>query len=503
MRLGSSRPLGGAPERWLTLVAAIASVGVGVLLGTGRTVEVLVLLAGAVICGSALALGEGIGQMADRLAYGTVCGAVALISWNGVRVGNNVTASDLLLALSVCLAALGLIRSRDRFPLHGLVGPLAVGTGLIIMSALLAEMLAPAIESGVLLDELKPINAATGAVPQGVGGNIVVAARLVAALVGVPLLIAVVCTRYGQIDRLGTVWVGGVAMSCLVAVVSAFTAFDLESLITGKQYVYGRAAGEALRHTGLTLHPNHLGIAASLAAPLALVRLRSGAVVYAPIVALYALAIVISGSRLAVAVLLLAVALIAVTQPATRRPIIVIAIVAGALSWRYFGSADLALIDRLQDASASATDSDTTRQAVLSESLRLFQTQPVVGYGFDVLRGAHNLVLQLLTAGGVLAFIGYAVVLWTFLERGWSVLRSGSLPPATHTLVVGCLASVGVSLLSSMASNQIIDRYVYVPVALIVAGAMIHAGEPGVQRPASVRSGSVSRLHRPAPSWPA
>jgi len=124
---------------------------------------------------------------------------------------------------------------------------------------------------------------------------------------------------------------------------------------------------------------------------------------------------------------------------------------------------------------AGANQSDSVRRQTWQDSIAQAGDHLVVGSGFVVVRSAHNIYLQLLGAGGALAlgaFLAYMISLMRRARR-LALARNGS-PPWLMALAAGSGASVCVWLLYGMVGNAIYDRYLYVPVGLVLALGLVH-----------------------------
>ena len=84
-----------------------------------------------------------------------------------------------------------------------------------------------------------------------------------------------------------------------------------------------------------------------------------------------------------------------------------------------------ASIDRLLNAEKAAarfpTSSASTR---FDDSIGFIEERPVLGYGFQWVEASHNTVLQMLMAGGILALVGFFLVLIGYLKIGFGLRRA-------------------------------------------------------------------------------
>ena len=85
--------------------------------------------------------------------------------------------------------------------------------------------------------------------------------------------------------------------------------------------------------------------------------------------------------------------------------------------------------------------------------------RPVVGHGFQYIRGSHNIYLQLLHGGGVIAFRICAVRGCSRLT-GFRLGRSEAVPDDLQSLSRASVASMAVWLIAvGMVNPAIFDRY--------------------------------------------
>jgi len=303
-------------------------------------------------------------------------------------------------------------------------------------------------------------------------GNLAMAGQLLIALIIVPILIALSITTLTRARLLINLWMAGAAVSCVVALLTQFAGLDLESTLTGHSYAFQSFHGAAGRLSGLAVHPVQLGITAAMPVPVALRRMVTGRGTgrYGLLVALYSLAALVSGSRSAVIGLLAAFIFIFAWEARARARLIAVAVVAGLVGYISGGFDSVIALQRLfgdnASAAASSAASDTGRLSSYNEALNAFLARPLTGYGFQGLRGAHNVILEMLSSGGVLLLAGYTIVIGGALYLAWIVRPQ--LPPDLRGDALGLVGAIGVVLTVSMVENTSLDRYLYVPIALIL-----------------------------------
>jgi O-antigen ligase len=106
--------------------------------------------------------------------------------------------------------------------------------------------------------------------------------------------------------------------------------------------------------------------------------------------------------------------------------------------------------------------SDEVRATLGAQGIADFKHSPFTGIGMQVALDAHNIYRQLLAAGGVVLF-GCFVVFAIGAFR--CALRIGR----EHPLALAAAASMAAWLLFGMVENLLTDRFLYVPVGILVA----------------------------------
>ncbi len=285
------------------------------------------------------------------------------------------------------------------------------------------------------------------------------------ALLLVPFVIVQVATDSRRIRQLADVWLVGIAVGSLVGVAAYLGLVHLPSLVAGGPNV------AVTRIKGLTEHPNAFGLTAAMVLPIAAVLYGLAAgrqrVYYGAVLAVLAVAILISGSRTAVLGgafgLCVLAALDPVSRVALRRValgVITVALVGGVTTF-----AGLPAVSRLLG-NSSAVASDEARTEVYSRVWAEIEQRPIVGHGFQYIRGSHNIYMQVLHAGGIIALAALVTLVLGLLRIGLRTAGSGSQPGLTRAF----LASAAVWLLvGGLFEPAIFDRYLYVPVGLLMA----------------------------------
>jgi hypothetical protein len=269
--------------------------------------------------------------------------AIALISYNGLRVTSAVTFSDVFLIVASVLAVLAVLLVPGMLP--RLPRWLVAGAAGLVLSIVLAEVFAPASLPRSLSD----------ASTEGRVSNAVFGVRFLVAIAVAPVVLALFCTSWKRVRILVALWILGTALSCLVAALAAFTPLDLQpGPLLGQQYTSAPEDLGTARYIGVSGHPNHLAVAASLASPVAMALMRERAW-YIPVVALLGLAILLSGSR--AALVRLAVTYVAVLwiRPQVRFRLIARAVVTALAGLRRSTSPNYQPSSASRSAAAQAT----------------------------------------------------------------------------------------------------------------------------------------------------
>lgn len=435
-------------------------------------------------------------QLMGRLSLAILATAFFLAPVNALRL-RDVAAGDFLVLLAILAAPVtyGLRRlPRDTVPMW-----VWAASALLITSVLLGTAFSIGVGSPVY-SELRD---------QGVpySSSIVMGVRLLLACLLFPVAISVLSRSWDDINLLTLAWLAGVAVSCAAAVLDSALGTGVQVSLSYapdvvRPFVEGGPWGVA-RQVGLTDHPNTLGLTAAMATPLALVRIGRvrGLLIFGPLSALLVTGVVISGSRSAL--LGLSVGVVAVTvlnfrgiiggfdrfvgfvrrtsrwSGATWVTVLLVAVfllivsVGGLIA--VAGTSplnDLPGVNRLVGADEeSTTVSDNDRLDKLNAALSGIAKRPLTGTGYQWIEMPHSLPLGLLLSGGLLALIGFAVAMGGYLYEGLRLRRPqlGRWNP----LLTGVLASVFVFLSIAMVNNQVINRYLYLPMGLILAARLI------------------------------
>jgi O-antigen ligase len=395
--------------------------------------------------------------------YALILLAVPLLTCNALRAGETLSYGDIPLALAGLLlfaAWLGRGHPSGVVPLG-----LPVGAFLLLTTGLVAVVVT------------------------GDAASIAPTLRFAVTLGVMPLLIMLAAPTPRRVQRLVDVWLLAAGLNAALGALDLLGLTAVGASVTGVDF-----AGFTDRPTGLTLHPNHLGLVAAMAFPVAVARLGLGgfrglgAIILVP---LLMVGVVESGSRGALLAAVAGVVLLFALGVTTRRSRTTLLLVAAPIATfvlivAVLGNNELTgsvAFDRLSGGSG-AVQSDAQRRVLLEDSLGEAVANPLVGTGFSDVRTAHNIYLQLLQAGGLLALAGFLAFAVSVVRRArWLAMRGRGLPPSLMSLAAGSGASVCVWLLFGMVGNAVFDRYLYLPVGVVLALGLVQARCAAVVRP--------------------
>jgi O-Antigen ligase len=453
------------------LAAAALAVLVGAAVATGQPLVAALPVGVLLLAGMRSQSGTA---TPFQVSFWVVGLALFLITLNGIRLAANVTIADAVLVLAAIMLAYGLL-VRPQMLSH-VPTWLLVAAGGLFLAALLAEAFPPSHLSdnalrtsqqslyyGITQGQIFPTQ------EQAIAANMSFAVRLVGTLLFLPLIIGLVCTTWRRVTTLVNVWLAGAAINAAVATLAVFHVVDLQVALTGQAYST-RAPGEQ-RLAGLTVHPTALSMICALAVPVVLTRMTVGKRVrYGALLALLMTGILVSGSRAGLVAAPATLVLLVLLQRRLRVRTAIIGLIGGTGIIAIGLSSGLLLttVNRLTGADWTGSESDVRRIASYHETLHEIIGRPIIGHGFEVIRGAHNIVLELLHAGGIIALVAFAIFVIGTARTGFRLGRDPRLPPDMQLLANALTASLWVWILTALVANLISDRYLYVPAGLIL-----------------------------------
>lgn len=450
---------------WLRDAAplAVAAILIGTLAPL-LPVQGLIVLVGALMLWLAIILvglhaGEGAGGVGGAWHPGlmVLAGlAVFTVTWNGVRPGG-LSPPDLLLIAALGAVIFCWVQDSVRVPIPGWLVGAAVG---LFAAQMIARFFVP----------LPPLDPPPVFTPPG--SPFVTLARFELGFLVVPIVIGAVASSWQRANLIANLWVIGATISATVAMFDSVTGAGIGASITG--FEYGNRAA------GLAIHPNHLALPCAMALPIALLRAvqlegkgRAAAIVATGVLGAGILA---SGSRVGLFAALLAVGLMGLLISKLRSRILAVGLGAAVLllltvSLVPDGNSLFIGIDRLAGGEDSSL-ADGQRADQLRESVAILKDHPVTGVGFQTIADAHSLPIQFWEAGGLLGLLSMLLYVTGVLGTGFTLLRDRSLSEEISTLAGAMTVSFSVWLIAGLLQNQIADRYIYMPVGLLLGLAV-------------------------------
>jgi hypothetical protein len=373
---------------------------------------------------------------------------VLFVTMNAVRPIHGATVADLCFLAATLLAVPSLLAERPTF--FRIPVWLAVAAGGLAVAVLISTL------------------ANAGLASNGADGL-----RFMIGLFLTPLLLGYVTASSERVGVFADLWVAGAAANSLVAGADFLKLTHVGRWVDGVDF-------ERWTHrtAGLTIHPNHLGLVAAMAVPIAVSRTLTASgrrrLLYAAAVLVLGFGILASGSRTDLVAGLIGVVALPLLHPIARKPVLA-AIVACALAVSVIAAVfaaprnDLLIaVHRLSGSDPSSSQSDSARSALIHQAVTQFRDHPLTGAGFAGVRTAHDIYLQLLAAGGVLALPAFLLFTAGVLVLGLRLRRAAAFSPATQNLAAACTASMVVWLAGGVFGNEIYDRYLYLPAGLLL-----------------------------------
>jgi O-antigen ligase len=407
----------------------------------------------------------------DRLAYIAVGVSILAITWNGLRFGGGAVANAFLVP-AFAMVAVRTVVLRKPIPLPPWMFAAAIG---FVIAALLNLIFPPS--SSLMNDILVHYRT----IPQ-VGQPLVLAPRndmltLAQFEIGVivlPILIASVADTPRRIERLLDVFVFGAAINAFIGLID-WAGFHISPIQAG----VGRSAG-------LTVHPNYLALTCTIAIPLALLWIGRGGnwrkVGFAA-TGLLLIGAYVSGSRAGAVTAVLGLVATMIVVPRLRPGLGFTVPAAGLVLLALFFFAGNQILQQIRlsndvSTAVNTTGSDSQRSQLKDLAINQFESRPVQGVGFSVIADAHSIYLQLLAAGGVIAFLSFLIYIGGLASSAWRA-RAGP----QRDIAAAISVSIGMWLLNGVIDNQLGDKYLFVVPGLLIA--LSYVAMPA-KRPAEV-----------------
>ena len=389
----------------------------------------------------------------SKAMVGSFLAASFTATWGGIHLGA-VQIADIFLLLTFVIAAAMVVFGNLRFPIPRWLW--APAFALLACDTVLKYSPIPAGYFAFRYEPAPP----TPFVP----GAVLKSGFWIVALVILPIA-AMACTALESRmpKRMMASFLAGVAVCSLIAVT------DLTKLTRISPSLTGHAWGEN-RQTGLSDHPNTLGVACVIAAPFAVYLIGGSRRPWLPCIALVLLCdgVVASGSRGAEGVFPAAVLIAIFISPHTKKGMGWLAATFAAAtlgSWIVLTQAAPGVLDKLLrfKGSGSSSKSDAERGILATQAWSDFKKHPIFGIGMEWITDAHNIYLQILSAGGLVLFVAMLIYWFGTLRSCWLGARNG------EALGRYLMVSVIAWLVGGAMENQLTDRYLYYTVSCAAA----------------------------------
>ncbi|MFG1927771.1 O-antigen ligase family protein [Cryptosporangium sp. NPDC048952] len=282
---------------------------------------------------------------------------------------------------------------------------------------------------------------------------------LVAASVLIVVVRLIALRSPHRVQWISSMWMLGACVTAVIAISDFVGASTVSTILMGYENIEGR-------QSGLSSHPNNLGIACAMAVPIAVFLAASRRMTGLIAVALLVSGAVVSGSRAAQVAIVL-VLLASVTMRSLGRRMLpwfaggAVAFVFVVAFIRPSWIPSLTSLFRFSASNSNASESDAGRAELARQAFADFGESPVHGIGLDYIVTAHSIYLQVFAAGGMLLGVGMLVYLIGALSTGLRLARESS--SLAFFLMLSHVAWLG----SGAVSNQLTDRYLYFPVACL------------------------------------
>lgn len=396
------------------------------------------------------------------LGFAFVCGAVPLLTLNALRISYSLSFGDTLLVLGGVFAIAR--RSRAGVPARSV----PVWLPLAVLGILIAGLLA--------------------AFRGNVGADLLPTVEFAGTMFGAPVVVMLAVDSPRRAELAVEAWLCAATVSAIVAVLDLKLGLGIGRRLTGIDFVTFTH-----RAPGLTLHPNHLAVVSAMAMPVAAIRasrrVRPEGFAVANARNLFYVfslgaGVLASGSRGGLAGAVAGIAVLPILQPGRRRSLALIAVGAltvlalGALTFDSSIASRLGVItgQRLSGQAAGTQLSNDYRTGAYAAAVRETLAHPIAGQGFESVRTAHDIYLQLLQAGGVVAVAAFTVFMSGVLGLAGRLSASPNLSGSLAGLASAFGASFVVWLIVGLVQNELYDRYLYIPVGLLLAVHMMTRG---------------------------
>lgn len=453
-RIGIGYPARGMRKAALALGLMIAAGAGGLALAGAGLGPSIAILAGLLILAGVVTFFD---VSTGDLAFWAVALLLFTVTWNGIRVGGG-GFGNVFMAIAFAAVITHVVVEKRPLPLP----PWLFIAGLGFLLAGLLSMVFPPnpqVAQQSILTQLTVASQINIQSAAQVPSNELELAKYELSVILIPILIATVGTTVGRCRRLINLFVAGALVNAAAGVL------DHVGIHLGP-VPYSNA-----RSAGLTVQSNYLALTCAIAIPMAMLwfgRSRRWTLAGAVAVPLLLGGVYASGSRAGFVSGLLAVVLPILLVPRLRPAISAVLPFLGmalvlVFTFTHVGSKILQQV-RLGGSSTTTAVSDYRRSTAASVAWSQIQARPVEGVGFSVIAYAHDIYLELLDAGGMIAMLAFAVFLAGVMN---SAVKSRAGPLREEAIVCG--VAVAVWLINGIFDNQVADKYLYVVPGLLLA----------------------------------
>jgi hypothetical protein len=389
-----------------------------------------------------------------KAVVGSFLAACFTASWAGVYLFK-LQSADIFLFLTFVVTAAMVILGNLRFAIPRWLWAPAVA----LFACVAAEIYNPISDSSLALRFAYP-SALANTPDSGVKS-----AYWIIALLAVPIA-TIACTALEpRVPKWMVAWfLAGVAISSLIALT------DLLGVTAVSRYLGYQF--DSQRQTGLSDHPNSVGVVCAISAPFAVYFISESRHRWPPCIALVLLSggVVVSGSRGAQMVYPAAILGAILLSPHKKKVVgwlaatLTVAVLGGLTALTQLAPGILDKLFRFNGGEkGNSINSNAERAMLHTQALNDLKNYPIFGIGIKHINEAHNVYLQMMSAGGCLLVAGMLIYWFGALRSCWLAKRSGEwLGPY---VMVSVIAWIVIGALE----NQLTDRYLYYTVGCAAA----------------------------------
>jgi O-antigen ligase len=412
------------------------------------------------------------GVQTDRLAVFAVGLLAFTITWNGIRLGASGSSSspagggafgDATLVLAFVAVMADTIGRKRPLAMPPWLLLAALGLFLAFVVTMIFPPSISIIQRQALLSAtIGQQSGVTGPVASlGLGADTVNLIFFELGLLVMPILLAAVATTPRRCRLMMDLFVAGAIIN------GAFGVLDIGGIHLGPNPPYQN------RSLGLTIHPNYLALTCVIALPMAMLWFgRSRRYTVAAVIGVTSLlgGVYASGSRAGFVAAGIALVVTVCFVPRLRRSLPYVLPTVGAvlvlvLLFTHTGHKLLVQLRLAGGSSTTATSGSNYQRSILaSTAWSTFKVRPVSGIGWSVVTGAHDIYLELLESGGVIAMAAFL----TFIGGIVASIRNSLAGPLRDEAIV-CGMAILAWLANGVFDNQVADKYLYFVPGMVVA----------------------------------